>query len=84
MIRAPAVINRGREWVHRQDPASRPGVAIGAWRRYRAIDGPLQSLLLALYILVAVVPALLVMEEYLETDPAALANHLVHHYGFSQ
>jgi membrane protein len=28
-----------------------------------------------------VLPALLVMVEYLETDPAALANHLAHHYG---
>lgn len=36
-----------------------PGVAIGAWHRYDAVDGPLQSALLFLYILVAVVPALL-------------------------
>src|SRR5262249_23986713 len=39
--------------------------------------------LLSLYILVAVLPALLVMEEYLDSHPAALANHLVHHYGLS-
>src|SRR5207248_6022891 len=37
----------------------------------------------SLYILVAVIPALLVMEEYLETNPAALANHMAHHYGLS-
>ncbi|HXY84115.1 MAG TPA: YhjD/YihY/BrkB family envelope integrity protein [Gaiellaceae bacterium] len=78
--RTTAVSRRGREWVERQDPASRPGVAIEAWRRYRAVDGPLQSALLSLYVLVAIVPALLVMEEYLETNPAALANHIVHHY----
>jgi len=35
------------------------------------------------YVLIAVGPALLVMEEYLEAHPAALANRLVHHYGFS-
>src|SRR5438094_1642786 len=81
--RAAAVSRRGREWVDRQDPGSPTGVVIGAWRRYDAVDGPLQSALLSLYILVAVVPALLVIEEYLETNPAALANHMAHHYGLS-
>jgi uncharacterized BrkB/YihY/UPF0761 family membrane protein len=74
---------RGREWVDRQEADSPAGVAIDAWRRYEAVDGPLQSALLSLYILVAVVPALLVMEEYLESNPAALANHMAHHYGLS-
>jgi membrane protein len=58
-------------------------VAIEAWRRYRAVDGPLQSALLSLYILVAVIPALLVMEEYLERNPGALADHIVRHYRLS-
>ena len=58
-------------------------MAIGAWQHYRAIEGPLQSALLSLYVLVAVIPAVLVMEEYLEAHPAALANHLVHHYGLN-
>jgi uncharacterized BrkB/YihY/UPF0761 family membrane protein len=58
-------------------------VAIDAWRRYRAVEGPLESALLSLYILIAVVPALLVIEEYLESDPTALAGHIVHHYGLS-
>ncbi|TMM17699.1 MAG: YihY/virulence factor BrkB family protein [Actinobacteria bacterium] len=47
------------------------------------MDGPLQSALLSLYVLVAVIPALLVMAEYLDSHPAALANHLTHHYGLS-
>jgi uncharacterized BrkB/YihY/UPF0761 family membrane protein len=81
--RAGALSKRGQEWVDRQTPGSFAGVAIDAWRRYRAVDGPLESALLSLYILVAIVPALLVMEEYLETDPTALANHMVHHYGLS-
>jgi len=72
--------HRGQEWVERQDPGSSSGVAIGAWRRYRAVDGPLESALLSLYILVAVLPALLVMEEYLDPDPNSLANSVVHHY----
>jgi membrane protein len=69
--------------VERQDPASRKGVAIDAWRRYRAVDGPLQSALLSLYVLIAVLPALLVLEEYLDQNPGALARHLVHHYGLN-
>jgi uncharacterized BrkB/YihY/UPF0761 family membrane protein len=71
---------RGQDWVERQEPQTRKGVAIGAWRRYRAVDGPLQSALLSLYILVAVLPALLVMEEYLDPHPNSLANSLVHHF----
>jgi membrane protein len=82
--RAAAVSRRGQEWVDRQDPGSPTGVAIGAWRRYQAVDGPLQSALLALYILVAIVPALLVMEEYLDSHPGALADHLVRHYGLNR
>jgi membrane protein len=80
---AASVSRRGREWADRQDPASASGVAIGGWRRYQAVDGPLQSALLSLYVLVAIVPALLVMEEYLDSHPAALADRLVRHYGFN-
>jgi membrane protein len=58
-------------------------VAIDVWRRYRAVDGPLQSALLSLYVLVAVIPALLVLEEYLDAHPNALAEQLAHHYGLS-
>src|SRR5436190_380652 len=75
-----AASQRGQEWLDRQDPGSRRGVAIGAWRRYRAVEGPLQTALLSIYILVAVLPAVLVMEEYLDRHPNSLANSLVHHY----
>jgi uncharacterized BrkB/YihY/UPF0761 family membrane protein len=44
------------------------------------VEGPLQTALLSLYILVAVLPAVLVMEEYLDPHPNSLANSLVHHY----
>jgi membrane protein len=76
-------IDRLQAWAAGRDPASATGVAIEAWRRYRAVDGPLQSALLSLYVLVAVLPALLVMEEYLDAHPNALAQHLAHHYGLS-
>jgi membrane protein len=75
-----AASQRAQEWLDRQDPGSRRGVAIGAWRRYRAVEGPLQTALLSIYILVAVLPAVLVMEEYLDPHPNSLANSLVHHY----
>ena len=81
--RAAALSRRARRWAERQDPASASGVAIGAWRRYRAVDGPLQSALLSLYVLVAVLPALLVIEEYLDPHPNALAHHLAHHFGLN-
>ena len=77
------LLERGREWADRQDPASARGMAIGGWRRFQGVDGPLQSLLLSTYILLAVLPALLVMLEYLERDPGALARQLTHHFGLS-
>ena len=58
-------------------------MAIGAWKHYREVDGPLQSALLSLYILVAVIPALLVLEEYLDPKPNALASRIVHHYNLN-
>jgi membrane protein len=77
-------IGRARDWVDRQDPSTRSGTAIDAWQRYRAVDGPLQSALLSLYFLVAVIPALLVVESHLERNPSALADHVVHHFGLSR
>src|SRR4030088_2463985 len=81
--RTEQLSRRGREWVARQDPGSRKGVAIGAWRRYQAVEGPLQSALLSLYVLVAVLPALLVIEDYLDPHPDSLAKRLVHHFGLN-
>jgi membrane protein len=78
--RAESVSQRGQQWVESQHPASYRGVGIDAWRRYRDVDGPLQSALLSLYLLVAVIPALLVLVEYLDRHPGALAEHLVRHY----
>jgi uncharacterized BrkB/YihY/UPF0761 family membrane protein len=81
--RVAAATRRGQEWAERQTPETASGVAIDAWRRYRAVDGPLQSALLTLYIFVAVIPALIVMEEWIERRPSALAQHIVRHFHFS-
>jgi uncharacterized BrkB/YihY/UPF0761 family membrane protein len=75
-----ALTQRGQEWAEHRDPASATGVAVGAWRAYRFVDGPLQSALLALYILVAVLPALLAIEAYRDAHPDSLATTLVRHY----
>jgi membrane protein len=81
--RGGAAVDRPREWVARQDVTTRPGAAIGWWSRYRRIDGPLQSLLLTAYVFLAVVPAMLVLAEYMDSNPASLANHLVNTYGLT-
>ena len=78
--RVAAIPERGQAWADGRDAGSTSGVAIDAWRRYRSVDGPLQSALLSLYVLVAVLPALLVLEEYFDSRPNSLANSLVHHY----
>jgi membrane protein len=78
-----AITRRVGDWADQRDPESASGVAVGAWRRYRAVEGPLQSALLSLYVLVAVLPALLVMEEYLDRNPNALAARIVHHYNLN-
>jgi len=79
----PSRISRARQWAEHQDRATRRGAAVDAWQRYRAVDGPLQSALLSLYFLVAVIPALLVVESHVDRHPDALARHIVHHFGLS-
>jgi membrane protein len=74
---------RSQKWADHQTPETAPGVAIDAWRRYRAVDGPLQSALLTLYLFLAVIPALIVIDEWLERKPGALATHIVRQYHFS-
>lgn len=81
--RVAAATRRGHEWADGRDPGSPSGVAIEAWRRYKAVEGPLQSALLSLYMLVAVLPALLVIEDFLDPHPNALANQLVHRFSLN-
>jgi membrane protein len=82
--RIAARSEQAQKWAEERDPASWSGVAVDAWRRYRAVDGPLQSALLSLYLLVAVMPALLVIEEYFDASPAALAAHLTRDFGLDR
>jgi membrane protein len=78
--RIAGAAERPRAWIEQTDPTSRRGLAISWWRSYRGIDGPLQSLLLTVYVFLAVVPAVLVLAEYLQRNPSALADHLVSRY----
>src|SRR3954470_16651141 len=55
--RAGAVVERPRAWVAGGEGPSRRRVAVSWWSRYRGIDGPLQSLLLTVYVFLAVLPA---------------------------
>jgi uncharacterized BrkB/YihY/UPF0761 family membrane protein len=77
------VVERVQEWSETRSPASKTGLALGTWRRYRDVDGPRQSLVLTAYFVLAVLPALLVVEEYVERKPGALAIHLVRHYNLN-
>jgi uncharacterized BrkB/YihY/UPF0761 family membrane protein len=79
-VRVSATAERPLAWMESGDGASRRNVALSWWRRYRAIDGPLQSLLLTVYVFLAVLPAIFVLAEYLERKPRALADHLVARY----
>jgi len=81
--RLAGVSARCQGWVDSRPPETASGVAVAAWRRYRAVDGPLETALLALYIMIAVLPALLVMTTYLETSPSALTQHMVEQYHLS-
>jgi uncharacterized BrkB/YihY/UPF0761 family membrane protein len=76
-------VDRPRAWVESGDAASTRYTALSWWQHYILIDGPLQSLLLTVYVFFAIVPAMLVLAEYMEHNPAALANHFVHRYHLS-
>jgi uncharacterized BrkB/YihY/UPF0761 family membrane protein len=76
-------VDRPRAWVERGDEASTRYTALSWWQHYCLIDGPLQSLLLTVYVFFAIVPAVIVLAGYLEHNPAALADHLVGHYHLS-
>src|SRR6267142_467759 len=78
--RVGGLAERPRAWVASGDEASTRSLAVSWWRLYRGIDGPLQSLLLTVYVFLAILPAILVLAEYLQRNPAALANHLVSRY----
>ncbi len=79
--RAKSTAERSQQWVERQDPASKPGVTIGWFRRYAAADGQLYAVLLTAYVFLTVLPAALVMASYMDSNPDALSNHMIHRLG---
>jgi uncharacterized BrkB/YihY/UPF0761 family membrane protein len=79
--RAKDTAERGQQWVERQDPASSPGVTIGWFRRYAAADGQLYAVLLTAYLFLTVLPAALVIDSYLDSNPNSLADHVIKRLG---
>jgi membrane protein len=79
--RASGAAKSGQLWVERQDPASSPGVTIGWFRRYAAADGQLYAVLLTAYLFLTVLPAALVIDSYLDSNPNSLADHVIHRLG---
>jgi membrane protein len=71
-----AVAGRSRDWVDRQDPATRRGATIGWYRRFRESDGGLFIVLLTAYFFVTAIPAGVVMMSYVYNDPTELADRL--------
>jgi hypothetical protein len=72
------VYDRGKFWVDSRDPASRPGAAIGWFRRYRAADGQLYAVLLTAYFFLTLLPLLIVESNYVYKDQEELAKRLNH------
>ena len=76
--RGTAAYQRGKFWVDSRDPASRPGAAIGWFRRYRAADGQLYAVLLTAYFFLTLIPLLIVEANYVYKDQEELAHRLNH------
>jgi uncharacterized BrkB/YihY/UPF0761 family membrane protein len=68
---------KAQVWADRQEARSPSGVAIGWFTRYRQADGQLFALLLAAYLFVTIVPAVIAMASYSNEDPTALAAKLI-------
>ena len=79
--RAKGHAERGKLWVDNADPASKSGATIGWFRRYAAADGQLYAVLLTAYLFLTILPATLVIDSYLDTDPNALADHVIKRLG---
>ena len=79
--RAKGTADRTKSWVESRDPATTTGVTVGWFRRYIAADGQIYAVLLTSYLFLTVLPAALVLESYVDTDPNALANHVIERLG---
>jgi hypothetical protein len=56
-------------WAQRQEEHSRTGVALGWFGRYRQADGQQFALLLAAYFFVTLLPAVIAVATYTDSDP---------------
>ena len=74
--RGTAVVDRGKDWADRQDPATRKGASIGWYRRFRESDGGLLAVLVSAYFFVTAIPAAVVMMNYVYNDPHEVADRL--------
>jgi membrane protein len=81
--RGTAVYDRGRLWIENQDPSSRKGATIGWVRRYQAADGQLYAVLLAAYLILTLIPAILVESSYVFKDPSAWSDRVEHRLGLT-
>ena len=81
--RGTVVAERGRLWIENQDPASRKGATRDWVRRYQAADGQLYAVLLAAYLFLTLMPALLVESSYINNNPDAWANRLQQRLGLT-
>lgn len=69
--------DKAQAWADRQEEHSRKGVALGWFRRYRQADGQLFALLLAAYLFVTLLPAVIAMASYADSDQKAVAARLI-------
>ena len=83
IVRGTAVAGRGQMWIDNQDPASRKGATIGWVRRYRAADGQLYAVLLAAYVLLTLLPAVLVESTYIFSDASAWSTRVERRLGLT-
>lgn len=69
--------SRAQAWADSQEEHSRKGVALGWLGRYRRADGQLFALLLAAYFFVTLLPAMIAVATYADSDPKAVAARLI-------
>ncbi len=79
--RAKGTADRGKAWVENADPASASGATIGWFRRYISSNGQIYAVLLTSYLFLTVLPAALVIDSYLDTDPNSLSDHVIKRLG---
>ncbi len=81
--RGTVAYQRGKLWIENQDPASRKGATVGWVRRYQAADGQLYAVLLAAYVFLTLLPAVLIESSFIYNDPSGWATRVEHRLGLT-